>query len=109
MMRSAGWKLRSSRIYDHHLLHHAAVLMIENVAVKYKGTWKIQEPVANPHAARRGHRSINLGRWDRNRIAPVVRRFELGLCRGIWIKDLDNLKRVYVDVKRVHGASPPVF
>src|ERR1035441_6781438 len=101
-MRSRGRKLRSSRIYDHHFLHHAAVLMIENVAVKHEGAWKIQEPMPNPHAARGDHCSNGLGWWNRNGIAPVVRRFELGLCRSVRIKNLDNLKRVHVDVKRMH-------
>src|ERR1039457_5786948 len=109
MIRSGGWKLRISRIYDDHFLHHATILMIENVAVELEGAWKIQEPMPNPHAARGDHCSNGLGWWNRNGIPPVVWRLQRSLRRGVGIENFKYLERIDVDVERVHGAVPVVF
>jgi len=50
-MRFDGRKLGIGRVDDDDFLHHAAVLMIENVAVEHEGARKIHETVPDSHAA----------------------------------------------------------
>src|ERR1700736_5932756 len=78
VMRAWGRKLRMKRIQNHHSLHHATVLVIENMAVQHELARKIEKAGANPHAPWSCYSAVHSRGRSRRCIAPVRQRIE---CR----------------------------
>src|SRR5215467_178943 len=96
-------------------LHHAPIFMSQDVTVMYIDAGEIDEPAAHLEVAVRDHEVsvwILLRCRDRERVPPdkvLVELLELLSGGGVRVKDLDDLKRVHMNMERVGGLRGRVI